>query len=33
MNRSLSEWQMYERMIAQMFADQLSTNYRVTPTL
>lgn len=31
MNQSLPEWKLYERKIAQMFADQSPTNYCVTP--
>ena len=31
MKRSTPEWELYERMIAQMIANQSSTNYCVTP--
>ena len=31
MRRSIPDWQLYERLIARMMADQLSTEYCVTP--
>lgn len=31
MSRSTPEWELYERMIARMIADQISTEYCVTP--